>query len=270
MSGNYCLRPYAQCVKEQIHIPHNADCDEDCSCDFICPTEIRLTTLPQQEYILNEQTGFPINVDFTGAVVKAYMLDGDLWEDDTHAQGVIPHSELTYTPTQLIGGIEDPGAYYEATGRLRIVNIQSDHTGGAVTITQGTRYCAILNEGNLMSIVVATPADSERFTYQQSTWNGSSEISVNPNSITYTYNGISYFVSVSQWRSPRPIPYVNYTRIAGTSTAWDYHNTTLLDTALENMFGSGHLCPDNGVVTVSWKSTCDGKSLTANYEVYVH
>lgn len=263
--------PYA-CGTNAVHLP-------DVECEYTCPDEIRITTLPQQEYILDEQQGFPITVDFSGAVVKAYMNDEIYEGDGQYPDGIIPHSELIYTPTELIGGIEDPGAYYKSVGRSRIVCIQPDHTGGALKITAGVKYCAFV--GLPAGVLWVIAASKEPFEMEQYYWDGvTSEDSTYRT--TAIYNGETYNVTATAWwlpKFPSMKSYVNYTLFTDdgsypSSGSRPPLSKAPIDTALEIMFGNyqgqSHEVADNGIVTVSWQSTCDDKTLATSYEVYVH
>lgn len=221
---------------------------------------IRITTLPKQEYIFDEDTRFPIPIDFSGAVVKAFRSDGSEWDVPGYPHGTIDHRELTISPTEIQGGYEDTGAYYifEGIDKFRIVNIQSDHTGGSVSGKAGVKWCAFMVGSSQYIIAV----DLEPFDMMSATWDATGEQSLK-HSQSYTYEGQTYQYVSERWYDPAPIPCVNYSRANNSSK--------VLDAAIRYIFGGeGHESSDSDTVTVSWSRPEDGEILTDSYEVYVH
>lgn len=58
------------------------------------PSSIKIVVPPDKHQYVDGQP-----ILFRGMVVKAYTADGELWTDETHPDGIIPHSELTFPVT---------------------------------------------------------------------------------------------------------------------------------------------------------------------------
>lgn len=75
------------------------------------PSRIEITTLPTRIFYYE---GDPMN--YSGLVVKAYLLTGELWTDATHPDGVIPISELILPVTVATYGEGSNGVYSNGEG----------------------------------------------------------------------------------------------------------------------------------------------------------
>lgn len=64
----------------------------------LLPSSLTVTTMPDKR---NYTEGD--DIDLTGMVAKAYDGNGTIWEDENYPDGVIPLSEITYTPLKATG-----------------------------------------------------------------------------------------------------------------------------------------------------------------------
>lgn len=114
------------------------------------PESIRIDTLPTKLSYVDQES-----IDLTGAVVKAYDGDGNIWEDTGYSGGVIPLNELTISPTKAtyVGGGSEQ---YQTDGAVTV---------GNVTL-EDTLYCIPLVAAP-SSIGTSSPTAEQRARFQE-------------------------------------------------------------------------------------------------------
>lgn len=127
------------------------------------PHHIKITTEPTKLNYKDKE-----KIDTKGMVVKAYLKNGELWEDDKHQGGVIPLKELKISPekadynavepsTVVYNKSELPSLNFDfnnpliivpnhQTGRFRrkVVNPEWQNLSFLVSGNEGDVYCAAL------------------------------------------------------------------------------------------------------------------------------
>ena len=114
--------------------------------DEVIPSSIIVTTPPT---VTTYQDGDTI--DFTGIVVTAYTLDGEVWEDSSHPGGVIPVSELEFPVTTAV--YDPDAAPYDGSATLNGTTVQYNRYGGSEEYIQGLRYETAINVNGSMYLV---------------------------------------------------------------------------------------------------------------------
>ena len=84
------------------------------------PSSIKIVVPPDKHQYVDGQP-----ILFRGMVVKAYTADGELWTDETHPDGVIPHSELTFPVTTAMA--QTDGEIWKGDGIEAIKVTYVDH-----------------------------------------------------------------------------------------------------------------------------------------------
>ena len=123
--------------------------------DEVIPSSIVVTTPPT---VTTYQDGDTI--DFTGIVVTAYTLDGEVWEDSSHPGGVIPVSELDFPVTTAHYDPDVPvyAEMYESSilnGEMPIVGVIHADLDRNPPSTQYTNH-----------LEVDAPAGYEKYSYE--------------------------------------------------------------------------------------------------------
>ena len=92
--------------------------------ESILPSSIEIVVPPDKHQYVDGQP-----ILFRGMVVKAYTADGELWTDETHPDGVIPHSELTFPVTTAMA--QTDGEIWKGDGIEAIKLTYVDHPYGS-------------------------------------------------------------------------------------------------------------------------------------------
>jgi hypothetical protein len=90
--------------------------------ESILPSSIKIVVPPDKHQYVEGQP-----ILFRGMIVKAYTADGELWTDESHPDGIIPHSELTFPVTTAI--VKEGGTIVDGDKVLNYVYSFNSYNG---------------------------------------------------------------------------------------------------------------------------------------------
>lgn len=227
--------------------------------EHILPSSISIETPPTKtEYREGE------DIDITGMVVKAYKNDGELWNDTSYIDGIIPLEQLDYSPKICTGR----GDVYEKDG-VRALALTCDVYSDYDQYCNGWHYASPVNNGNGTTFKEYIARDTEGIIYY-ALYNGGvfgatldsvgskRYLSTDPNGMTGFGQNPSY-VNKGNFKSTvygPPRYFENIISMIPDNTiapySVDFHGAKVLI-----------------LVTVSWNRPYDQKELTDSFEITV-
>lgn len=250
--------------------------------DEVIPSSIVVTTPPT---VTTYQDGGTI--DFTGIVVTAYTLDGEVWEDSSHPGGIIPVSELEFPVTTAVydsqteshdgyatitdttglpdeviqaiplvygnniwfTGAYNTGSYPDTYGPGVMINLPIDPV-----------YSFIINNGSSYSMALCSKS-SFSGTMNEFNEYGSYQYEIRPRS--ETINGETFYIAlmvvgeINLYYTVMPTPVVmSQTNIEKCAYVILFGDRTPADASVQN-------------IPVNWQRPGDGAVLETTFEILV-
>lgn len=190
----------------------------------VLPSSIAVTT-PPSKTVYNDGEG----IQFDGMVVKAYKKSGELWTDKTHANGIIPHSELSFPVTNADAGqadalvVEDPvfdGATHSGT-------INAAYMGSVFTIgTLSNNTDVTVNPFNSKAFTLIGRILVSAYSSEESFYLNTPSSGVGPRANSFTHNGRTVYygrISVDHYGEltlSGAVPSTNVIGLSEAEIAW--------------------------------------------------
>lgn len=263
------------------------------------PASIRITTPPTKTSYSNGEA-----IDITGMVVTAYDANGNVWDDESYPNGIIPNSEISIVPTKASSGGQGGGTVinFDPTGlnleypgwNNPLMTVQTTFDCHSKRVAAGVEFdysYVVINETSdvYALLVFGKEVKGSRDTQKENgmihwlsdgyfeVYNTHSEQVSTP--LTRTYDGHTIYcarqgsklISLELQEAGRyDQVFASPALMNGTPTGSKTNSTSWAVDDLSKIFYYGNVSTSTCTIVANWNRPNDSLVLSDSFEVYVN